>query len=43
MSKIVANKLIERGYSNISDLTNGLNEWVEEGKDTLPEGSIELI
>lgn len=43
MSKIVANKLTERGYSDVFDLTNGLNEWVEEGRDTLPEGSIVQI
>ena len=40
MSKILANQLIGRGYSNIIELENGLNEWTEEGRETLPEGSI---
>lgn len=40
MSKQTAKALAERGYSNILELENGLNEWKAEGKDVLPKGSI---
>jgi len=35
MSKIVADELIGRGYTNVFDLTKGLNEWVGEGRATV--------
>jgi len=35
MSKIVANELIARGYTNVFDLSRGLNEWTSEGGETI--------
>jgi rhodanese-related sulfurtransferase len=43
MSKIVAEELVSRGYVNIFDLTNGLNEWTAEGMDVLPIDSVKTI
>ncbi len=43
MSKITAEELAKRGYKNIFELENGLNEWVKEGKEVLPKGSIKSL
>lgn len=43
MSKQTAKALVEKGYTNIYELENGLNEWVSEGGDTLSKGSIKNI
>lgn len=40
MSKTVAQELINQGYTNVTDLTNGLNEWIAQGKETLPQNSL---
>ncbi len=42
MSKIAAKSLIERGYTNLFDLTNGMNEWSSEGRETIPKGSVPI-
>jgi rhodanese-related sulfurtransferase len=43
MSKIVAEELVGRGYNNVFDLTNGLNEWTAEGREISPLGSVQSI
>lgn len=43
MSKIAAQDLIDRGYTNVFDLTNGLNEWIAQNRVTLPRGSVTSI
>ncbi|MDX1535811.1 MAG: rhodanese-like domain-containing protein [Candidatus Spechtbacterales bacterium] len=43
MSKIAANELVERGYTNIYELNNGMNEWGAKGNNTVPKGSIETL
>lgn len=40
MSKTAAKELIKNGYTNVFDLTNGLNEWTEQDRETLPKKSI---
>lgn len=40
MSRIMAEKLADLGYSNIYNLTFGMNEWSSEKRDTIPIGSI---
>ena len=40
MSKIAAKELVDRGYVNVFDLTNGFNEWKAEGRETMPIGSL---
>ncbi len=43
MSKTAAQALVDQGYANIFDLTNGMNEWLSEGRATIPLGSIPEI
>ncbi len=40
MSKQVAYELAEKGYINVFNLENGLNEWKAESRKVLPKGSI---
>ncbi len=40
MSKRVAKELVQMGYTNIFELDKGLNEWLAEGRDVLPKGSV---
>ncbi len=40
MSKAVAEALVKRGYTNIFNLTNGMNEWLNESRETIPKGSL---
>jgi len=40
MSERVAKELVSRGYTNVYNLTGGLNKWVAEGRETLPEKSL---
>ena len=40
MSKIAAQALIDRGYSNVYELIGGLHDWVSRGRKTVPIGSI---
>ncbi len=40
MSKQTAKELAKRGYKNVFELENGLNEWLKEGKEVLPKGSV---
>ena len=40
MSKIAAQELVDRGYTNIFDLNGGMKEWLGEDRETLPVGSI---
>lgn len=40
MSKIAAEALAEKGYVNVFNLTNGMNEWLVEGRETAPKGSV---
>jgi len=40
MSAVAAKALVERGYTNIFNLTNGMNSWKAENRDTLPKGSV---
>jgi len=43
MSKRVAKELVTKGYTNVIDLSNGLNGWISENKPTVPKGSIKRI
>lgn len=40
MSKRTAKGLVEKGYTNVFELNEGMNEWISEGRDTLPKGSV---
>jgi rhodanese-related sulfurtransferase len=40
MSKQTAKELAKRGYRNVFELENGLNEWLKEGKEVLPKNSV---
>ena len=41
MSRQVAEELMARGYTDISHLENGLNEWIAEKRETLPIGNLQ--
>jgi rhodanese-related sulfurtransferase len=43
MSRAAAKRLIEEGYTNIYDLTKGINEWIREGRKTIPLGSVKTL
>ncbi len=40
MTKQTAKALVEKGYTNVYELKNGLNEWKAAGKDVSPVGSV---
>ena len=40
MSKTAAQDLVDLGYTNVFDLTRGMNEWNGEGRETIPVGDI---
>ena len=40
MSKVMAEALVKKGYTNIFDLTGGMNEWLAKGRDSVAKGSI---
>ncbi len=40
MSKAAAEELVKRGYTNVYELKNGMNEWQALGNPILPKGSI---
>jgi len=40
MSSVVADKLAWEGYTNVYNLTGGMNAWSREGRETVPIGSV---
>ncbi len=40
MSAVAAQALVDRGYTNVLNLTNGMNEWQAENRATTPKGSV---
>jgi len=40
MSKAAARRLVKEGYTNVYDLSKGINEWMKEGRETIPLGSV---
>lgn len=43
ISKQTAKDLVDMGYTNVFELENSLNEWLDEERDVLPKGSIQSI
>ncbi len=41
MSKQTAKELVDLGYTNVFELENGLNEWLEQEREVTLKGSIE--
>ena len=43
MSKIAAQELVDRGYSNVYELTGGLHDWTSRGRDTIAKGTVDKL
>ena len=40
MSRVAAQELVDRGYTNVYNLTTGANGWIADGGEVLPKGSV---
>lgn len=40
MSKIAAQELAGMGYTNVYELIGGMHDWVSQGRETTPVGSV---
>ena len=43
MSKIAAQELADRGYTNVYELTGGLHDWTSRGRDTTAKGTVDKL